>query len=159
MKMCSEYNRLAWKIRRKYGVPLKWAMKSAYCLKKMGMDNPLRWMTKASSPLSETWDSANTMKLINVLRALSDKATKISRRNTLDSTADRIYRRYLDNKPIGCTYVADLMDGELVYWVTKYYVESYFGVINGWREESKYILIDFPDGECYTTFWFDRPGS
>ena len=159
MKMCSEYNRLAWKIRRKYGIPLKWAMKSAYCLKKMDMDNPLRWMTKPSSPLSEAWNSSNTMKLISVLREQASLCTKLSRRAELEKAADRLQSRYMEGSPVGCKYAADLVNGELVYWATKYYVESYLGVVRGWREVSNYILIDFPEGECYTTFWFDRPGS
>ena len=124
MLLSSEYNKLAWAIRKQYSIPLKWAMKAAYCIRQLDVDSPLRMISKPNSPLARVWDPANVMKLICVLRSQSDLADHDSRREELRNTASHIYEHYKSLKGIGCDFISDLLDGELVYWATKYYVDS-----------------------------------
>jgi len=159
MLLSSEYNKLAWGIRRKYDIPLKWAMKSAYCLRDMHIDNPTRWLTKPSSPLTRVWDPANAMKLVCVLRSQARQAEDTSRANDLNEAATKIYDKYCCLEGVGCEFIADLLDGELVYWATKYYVDSFIAKKRGWREESSSLAIEFSEGDSYTTFWFDHSDS
>lgn len=159
MLLSSEYNKLAWQIRRRYGVSLKWAMKSAYCLREMGIDKPERWLTKPSSPLAHDWEPSNVMKLVSVIRSQARQAESITRREELNSVADKLYSRYTSSLGIGCDYASQFLDGELVYWATKYYVESWRGATMGWREESNYLAIEFSEGDSYTTFWYDYAAS
>lgn len=159
MLLSSEYNKLAWGIRRKYGIPLKWAMKAAYCLRDMHIDNPTRWLTKPSSPLTRVWDPANVMQLVCVLRSQARQADDPDRSNALNEAATYIYDHYRSLKGIGCEFVSSLLDGELVYWATKYYVDSFIAKKRGWREESSNLAIEFSEGDSYITFWFDHPDS
>lgn len=159
MLLSSEYNKLAWAIRKKYGISLKWAMKAAYCLREMNIDNPTRWLTKPSSPLARVWDPANVMKLVCVIRSQARQADDPSRSDVLNEAASYIYDRYRALKGIGCEFIADLLDGELVYWATKYYVDSFIAKKRGWREESSSLAIEFSEGDSYTTFWFDYSDS
>lgn len=159
MLLSSEYNKLAWGIRRKYGIPLKWAMKAAYCLRDMHIDNPTRWLTKPSSPLARVWDPANVMKLVCVLRSQARQADDPDRGDALNEAATYIYDHYRALKGIGCEFVSSLLDGELVYWATKYYVDSFIAKKRGWAEESSSLAIEFSEGDSYTTFWFDYSDS
>ena len=155
MLLSSEYNKLAWAIRKKYGISLKWAMKAAYCLREMNIDNPVRWLTKPSSPLSRVWDPANAMKLVCVLRSQAGKAEDTARATELNEAATKIYDKYCALEGVGCEFIASLLGGELVYWATKYYVDSFIAKKRGWKEESNNLAIEFSEGDSYTTFWFD----
>ena len=155
MLLSSEYNKLAWAIRKKYGISLKWAMKAAYCLREMNIDNPVRWLTKPSSPLSRIWDPANVMKIVCLLRSQARQANSATRSKALYDAASHIYEQYKALKGIGCEFVSDLLDGELVYWATKYYVDSFKAKKRGWKEESNNLAIEFSEGDSYTSFWFD----
>lgn len=159
MLLSSDYNKLAWAIARKYGVPLKWAMKSAYCLRDLNIEEPLLWMTIPTSPLSSIWDPANVMKLVSVLRSQARLAPDTSRSQNLDEAATLIYDKYCSLEGVGCEFVSGLLDGELVYWATKYYVDSLIAKKMGWAEESSSVAIEFTEGDSYTTFWFDYAHS
>ena len=155
MLLSSEYNKLAWCIRKTYGIPLKWAMKSAYCLRDLELDNPSRWLSKPVGPLARVWDPANVMKLICVLRSQSDLAENNARRDDLSRAASDIYERYRSLHGIGCEFISNILEGELVYWATKYYVDSFKAKKNSTTEKSHSIAIDFSEGTSYTTYWFD----
>ena len=159
MLLSSEYNKLAWGIRRKYNIPLKWAMKAAYCLRDMHIDNPSRWLTKPSSPLTRVWDPANVMKLVCVLRSQARQATNPDRSNALNEAATNIYDHYRLLNGIGCEFIADLLDGELVYWATKYYVASFEAKKNAPLKNPHSIAIELSEGTSYTTYWFDYSDS
>lgn len=155
MLLSSKYNKLAWAITRKYGIALKWAMKSAYCLRELGLEDPLLWVSKPTSPLSSVWDPANAMKLVCVLRSQARQAEDTSRATELNEAAASIYDKYCSLEGVGCEFVSNLLDGELVYWATKYYVDSFIAKKMGWAEESSSLAIEFSEGDSYTTFWFD----
>lgn len=155
MLLSSEYNKLAWAITRKYNIPLKWAMKSAYCLRDLEHEDPMLWMTKPTSPLSSIWDPANAMNLVGVLRSQARIASCRTRAEALDNAASLIYDKYCALDGIGCEFVSELLDGELVYWATKYYVDSLIAKKMQWHKESSSVAIEFPEGNSYTTFWFD----
>ena len=159
MLLSSEYNKLAWGIHRAYGIPLKWAMKSAYCLRNTHTANPMRWLTKPNSPLSRVWDPANAMKLVAILRSQALQAKNKERCEKLNDAATRIYDRYRSLRGVGCEFVADILDGELIYWATKYFVDSLIAKKIGWAEESNKLAIEFSEGDSYTTFWFDYSDS
>ena len=159
MLLSSEYNKLAWAIRKKYDIPLKWAMKSAYCLRDMGKDNPELWLTKPRSPLYRIWDPANVMKLICVIRSQANLCKGSNRSKELNHTASLIYDKYASLEGIGCEFIATLLDGELVYWATKYYVDSHAAKKNGEDLTSRTLAIDLGEGDSYTTFWFDYLAS
>ena len=155
MLLSSDYNKLAWAIQKTYNIPIKWAMKSAYCLRYIELDNPERWLSKPVGPLARVWDPANVMKLICVLRSQADLADNSTRRESLSNAASHIYDHYRSLRGIGCEFISDLLDGELVYWATKYYVDSFKAKKNSVTEKSHSIAIDFSEGTSYTTYWFD----
>lgn len=159
MLLSSDYNKLAWAITRKYSIPLKWAMKSAYCLRDLGLEDPLLWMYKPTSPLSSVWDPANVMKLVAVLRSQARLSEDYSRTQELDEAATSIYDKYCALEGVGCEFVSSLLDGELVYWATKYYVDSLVAKKMRWADESSSVAIEFTEGDSYTTFWFDYAHS
>jgi hypothetical protein len=155
VRLSSDYNKLAWGIRRKYGIPLKWAMKSAYTLRELGSPEPMLWLSKPIGPLSRVWDPANVMKLVAVLRSQSRLAEDTTRELDLNNAATSLYDRYCSLEGVGCELVAKLLDGELVYWATKYYVDSLIAKKRRGSEESSTVAINFSEGNSYTTFWFD----
>ena len=159
MLLSSDYNKLAWGIKKTYNIPLKWAMKSAYYICKSDLDTNQNWLAKPTSPLARVWDPANVMKIICVLRSQADQATEVSRRIELANAASYLYEHYSSLKGIGCELISDLLDGELVYWATKYYVDSFEAKKNITSEKPHSIAIEFSEGTSYTTFWFDYPGS
>ena len=159
MLLSSDYNKLAWAITRKYGVPLKWAMKASYCLRELDIEDPLLWISKPSSPLSSVWDPSNVMKLVAVLRSQARLAEDLGRADDLNEAATMIYDKYCALDGVGCEFVSSLLDGELVYWATKYYVDSLIAKKMGWAEESSSVAIEFTEGDSYTTFWFDYAHS
>jgi hypothetical protein len=155
MLLSADYNKLAWAIVRKYDIPLKWAMKSAYCLRDLELKEPMLWMTRPSSPLAEVWDPANAMMLVSVLRSQARLSPSRERSSMLHLAATDIYDKYSSLEGVGSEFVSKLLDGELVYWATKYYVDSLIAKKRGWSEESRGLAIEFSEGESYTTFWFD----
>ena len=159
MLLTTDYNKLAWGIRRRYNIPLKWAMKSAYTLRELEVKEPLLWLSKPSSPLAPIWDPANAMKMVAVLRSQARLSDCALRSAELNDAADVIYDRYGSLEGIGCEFVSGLLDGELVYWATKYYVDSLIAKKMGWAEESSSLAIEFTEGDSYTTFWFDYAHS
>ena len=159
MLLSSDYNKLAWSITRKYNIPLKWAMKSAYCLRELELDSPELWITKPTGPLSSTWDPANVMKLVSVLRSQARLAASSIRADSLNEAATLIYDKYCALEGVGCEFVASLLDGELVYWATRYYVDSLIAKKMGWAEESPSVTIELPEGDSYNTLWFDYAHS
>lgn len=159
MLLSSGYNKLAWGICKKYGVPLKWAMKSAYALRALDINDPMLWLTKPQSPLSRVWDPANVMKLVAVLRSQARQAEDAGRAEDLNNAATSIYDKYCALEGVGCEFVSSLLDGELIYWATKYYADSLIAKKMGWAEESSSLAIEFTEGDSYTTFWFDYAHS
>lgn len=159
MHLSANYNKLAWAIKAKFGITLKWAMKTAYCLRELDIENPLFWMSKPSSPLSRVWDPSNVMKLVVVLRSQARLAEDLRRADELNDAATMIYDKYCALDGVGCEFVSSLLDGELVYWATKYYVDSLIAKKMGWAEESSSLAIEFTEGDSYTTFWFDYAHS
>ena len=159
MLLSSDYNKLAWAITRKYGIPLKWSMKSAYCLRELEIDSPELWITKPTGPLSSTWDPANVMQLVSVLRSQARLATSSLRADSLNEAATLIYDKFCALEGVGCEFVASLLDGELVYWATKYYVDSLVAKKMGGLEESSSLAIEFSEGDSYTTHWLDYSAS
>lgn len=155
MLLSTDYNKLAWGIRKKYHIPLKWAMKTAYCLRNIPIENPTRWLTKPSSPLSRTWDPANVMKIICVLRSQADQAVDIKRGYALNKAATDLYDRYRSLEGLGCEYVSTLLEGELVYWAAKYYVTSFISKKRNPEKEANSLAIEFSEGNSYTSYWFD----
>ena len=131
MLLSSDYNRLAWAIRKKYDIPIKWAMKSAYCLRELDDDTPELWLTKPRSPLYRIWDPANVMKLLCVLRSQANLGKDSNRSRELNRAASLIYDKYSSLEGVGCEFISTLLDGELVYWATKYYVDSCTAKKNG----------------------------
>jgi len=99
------------------------------------------------------------MKLVCVLRSQARQAEDTSRANDLNEAATKIYDKYCSLEGVGCEFVSSLLDGELVYWATKYYVDSFIAKKRGWREESYSLAIEFSEGDSYTTFWFDHSDS
>lgn len=159
MLLSSEYNKLAWSILRQYSIPLKWAMKTAYCLRELPIDNPRLWLTKPGSPLASIWDPANVMKLVSVLRSQARLANSGTRREDLDNAATDIYDKYCQLEGVGCEFMASLLDGELIYWATKYYVDSIISKKNNLSEGTNILAIELSEGTSYPTPWFDYPHS
>ena len=158
MLLSSEYNKLAWDIKRKYNIPLKWAMKSSYCLRELESSKPRNWLTKPCSPLARIWDPANVMKLVEVLRSQARIASNPNRRDKLTNAANEIYNKYRSLDGVGCEFISTILDGELVYWVTKHYVDSFIAKKNKAREVNG-VALSLPDGKSFISYWFDFFGE
>lgn len=124
MHLSANYNKLAWAIKAKYGITLKWAMKTAYCIRDLGLEEPELVLSLPESSLAAIWDPANVMKMISLIRSQARLSSCSERSEELDAIADTLYDRYSALEGIGCRFISQFLEGELVYWATKYYVTS-----------------------------------
>jgi hypothetical protein len=149
----TSYNKLAWWLKKEYGVSLKWAMKTAYCLRKVA-DNPEHLKYKPGSPLLVAWDPANVLKFIHVLRCQSRQSSDAEKAKELVQSAEKLYSRYMSLGGVGVEQVSSTMDGEAMYWASKFYVDSFAA-----KERypgCAYIKLELPYGESVTTPWFNH---
>ncbi|MAH48147.1 hypothetical protein CMI37_20150 [Candidatus Pacearchaeota archaeon] len=150
MLLSSEYNRLAWWLIKEYGVARKWAMKSAYYLRYIDIP-PSRLRAKPGSVMLATWDPSNVLKLICLIRNQANLVDDSEREEELVACSDALYNRYRALDGVGTRLVSKFLDGELIYWATKFYVDSLTA-----KEKSpdhKFLSLDLPHGQSVTTRW------
>lgn len=159
MILSSEFNRLAWAVRKKYGTSLKWAMKIAYCLREITTDDAKLWLTKTKSPLRTNWNPTNVMFFVTILRALARKSSDPGFRKEVDSVASDLYHEYSSLRGVGAKKVSTYREGELLYWATLYFVESFIAkkMVDKDNDQSYYVTLELPEGLVTTRLWSGLP--
>ena len=158
MDLSSDYNRLAHAVRRKFGVSLKWAMKIAYCLRELGSDNPVAWVNMPRSPMTNVWNPTNCMFFVTILRGQAKSCDCSETKKELSDVASELYSTYSAMLPLGAKQIAKLRDGELLYWATRYFVESqlarkYDKESNDYDDDSYYVTLELPYGLTTARLW------
>ena len=152
MLLSSEYNKLAWWLIKEYGLSRKWAMKIAYCLRDLDID-PEQLKHKPGSPLLPVWDPANVMWVVTIMRSQARECLDSDRSKSISLFCDRVYSKYRSLGGVGAYMVSQFGGGEILYWATTLYVETLSAKE---RNNSKYVVLDLPEGESIVNAWF-RP--
>lgn len=153
MLLSTEHNKLAWWLIKEYDVPRSWAMRTAYCL--CTADVPADTIRfKPGSPLLTSWDPANVLKFIHLVRCQSRQASCKEQVSKLTENANKLYSRYMAFTGVGIGQVSRSMGGEAVYWASKFYVDSLAAKEK--NPECKYIKVALPHGDSVTTPWFNH---
>lgn len=150
MLLSSEYNKLAWWLIKEYGLSRKWAMKIAYCLRDLDID-PELLKYKPGSPLLPVWDPTNVMEVVCIMRSQARGCSDEERSRTLSLFCDLVYTRYRSLSGVGAVLISRFGGGEVMYWATTLYVKS---LAAKEKSDSKYIVLDLPEGESITNPWF-----
>jgi hypothetical protein len=152
MLLSSDYNSLAWWLIKEYGLSRKWAMKIAYCLRKIDIE-PELLRYKPGSPLLPIWDPSNVMKVVCIMRSQTRECPDKERSGSLSVFCDLVYSKYRALGGIGAVLISKFGGGEVLYWATRLYVES---LTAKEKSTSKYVILDLPEGESVSNTWFNH---